>query len=111
MDLVTICVSANIIDEETATKYTQKLSEDIRTFEKWMEDLKIRPLLLSKRPSPDLLLPLDEMQTFIDRLKFKLPYLKREIDKYLLAAFLKSIYREGIISPTLKEKERKPYLR
>jgi len=107
MDLITICVSANIIDKETAARYTKKLSDDIKDFEKWVEELKVRPLLFVKGTSPDILLPIDMMQTFIDRLKFKLPYLKKEVDKFLLASFLESIYREGIISPTMKEKERR----
>ena len=107
LDLITICVSANIIDKETATKYSKKIAEDIKEFERWVEDLKVRPLLLSGKLNPDILLPLDMMQTFIDRLKFKLPYLKKEIDKFLLASFLESVYREGIVSPTVKERERR----
>jgi len=107
MDLVAICVSANILDKETASRYSKKIVSDIKEFEKWVEELKVRPVLLSGRLSPDILLPLDMMQTFIDRLKFKLPFLKREVDKILLASFLESVYREGIISPTVKEKERR----
>lgn len=107
MDLITICVSADIINKETASKYSKKMAEDLKEFERWMEELKVRPILLSGRVSPDIMLPLDMMQTFIDRLKFKLPYLKREVDKFLLASFLESVYREGIISPATKERERR----